>query len=315
MMLQRGYSNDPNLAVQEMSAYYNEWEPYPAQWLRNLIKGGLIADGEVDERSIKDVKADDLKNFTQCHFFAGIGGWSGALRLAGWPDERPVWTGSCPCQPFSVAGSHKGKEDDRHLWPQWMHHIRECNPSTIFGEQVTGAIAHGWFDDVVEGLEKEGYAVGAAVIPACGVGAPHRRERLWFVAHSGSAGRRKRLLCQRENNEQPLKEGRSIISSQPSETPTSMAYAKSQRCRKKRPDSQRPTERPAFGSDVSNTDRRSLERPSVSRSECDFWEFEPSVGRVANGIPARAYKLRAYGNAIVPQVAQAFIEAFMECRP
>ena len=76
-----------------MSAYYNEIDPYAAAWLRNLIRDGHIADGVVDERSISDVKPEELFEFTQCHFFAGIGVWSHALRSAGWEDDRPVWTG------------------------------------------------------------------------------------------------------------------------------------------------------------------------------------------------------------------------------
>lgn len=170
------------------AAYYNEIDPFAAQWLRNLIAKGLIADGDVDERSIKDVRAADLKGYTQCHFFAGIGGWSRALLLAGWSDARHVWTGSCPCQPFSVAGKQKAQADDRHLWPAWFALIRECRPAIIFGEQVTGAIAKGWLDDVYQGLEGEGYAVAAAVLPACSVGAPHKRDRVWFVAHTDESG-------------------------------------------------------------------------------------------------------------------------------
>lgn len=82
-------------------AYYNEIDPFAAEWLCNLIRSGHIAPGEVDTRSIEDVRPKDLDGFTQCHFFAGIGVWSYALRNAGWSDSRPVWTGSCPCQPFS----------------------------------------------------------------------------------------------------------------------------------------------------------------------------------------------------------------------
>lgn len=80
-----------------MAAYYNEHDAAAAQWLRNLIAMGAIAPGDVDERSITEVQPDDLRGYVQCHFFAGIGGWSLAARLAGWPDDRPLWTGSCPC--------------------------------------------------------------------------------------------------------------------------------------------------------------------------------------------------------------------------
>jgi len=165
-----------------MTTYYNEYEPYAAEWLRNLIKKRLIPNGEVDTRSIIDVSPDDLRGFVQCHFFAGIGGWAYAARLAGWPDDRPLWTGSAPCQPFSEAGKGLGKEDPRHLWPAWFKLIKACKPSIIFGEQVSDAIRYGWLDAVYDDLEAEDYTVGAAVLPACSVGAPHLRDRLWFLA-------------------------------------------------------------------------------------------------------------------------------------
>src|SRR5215475_6796039 len=165
-----------------MTAYYNEIDPYAAQWLRNLIAAGLIAAGDVDERSIVDVRPDDLRSYRQCHFFAGIGGWSYALRLAGWDDARPVWTGSCPCQPFSGAGKRKAGADQRHLWPVWFRLIRECRPERVFGEQVEGASGLGWWDRVSADLEAEDYAVGAAVLGAHSVGAPHIRQRLFWMA-------------------------------------------------------------------------------------------------------------------------------------
>ena len=167
-----------------MIAYYNENDPFAAAWLRELIKAGHIAPGIVDERSIEDVCPNDLTEFRQCHFFAGIGGWSLTLRLAGWPDDRPVWTGSCPCQPFSAAGKGGGFADERHLWPAWDWLIGECKPGVIFGEQVEAAINHGWLDLVQTDLEAKGYAFGAVGLPAAGVGAPHIRQRLWFVAES-----------------------------------------------------------------------------------------------------------------------------------
>ena len=170
-----------------MTAYYNENDPFAAAWLRELIKAGSIAPGDVDERSIADVRPDDLRGYPQCHFFAGIGGWSHALRLADWDDARPVWTGSCPCQPFSAVGKQAGVKDDRHLWPEFFRLIRECRPDTVFGEQVASAIGHGWLDTVSADLEGESYAVGAVVLGAHSVGAPHLRQRLWFVGESDRA--------------------------------------------------------------------------------------------------------------------------------
>lgn len=166
------------------AAYYNEIDPFAAQWLRNLIAAGHIAPGEVDERSIEDVTPDDLRGFTQCHFFAGIGGWSYALRLAGWPDDRPVWTGSCPCQPFSAAGKGDGFADERHLWPHFFHLISERRPQHVFGEQVASGNANAWFDLVQADLEGLGYAFGLVPFTSAGIGAPHIRERAYWVANA-----------------------------------------------------------------------------------------------------------------------------------
>ncbi|EOC0445722.1 DNA cytosine methyltransferase [Cronobacter sakazakii] len=168
------------------AAYYNEIDPYAAQWLRNLIAAGHIAPGDVDERSIEDVTPDDLRGFTQCHFFAGIGVWSHSLRLAGWPDDKPVWTGSCPCQPFSAAGKGDGFADERHLWPSLFHLISECRPQHVFGEQVASGNANTWFDLVQADLEGMGYAFGLVPFAAAGVGAPHIRERAYWVANADS---------------------------------------------------------------------------------------------------------------------------------
>ena len=164
------------------SAYYNEIDPYAAAWLRNLIADGHIAPGDVDERSIEDVHPDDLRPYTQCHFFAGIGVWSYALRLAGWPDDRPVWTGSCPCQPFSAAGKGIGFDDERHLWPSWYWLIQERRPAKVFGEQVASKDAEPWLDLVFTDLEIMDYACGAVPFPAAGIGAPHIRDRLYWMA-------------------------------------------------------------------------------------------------------------------------------------
>lgn len=284
-----------------MRAYYNEFNPESAAMLRQLIADGICAPGDVDERSITEVSPDDLRDYTQCHFFAGIGGWSIALRLTGWPDDRPVWTGSAPCQPFSSAGRQKGKDDERHLFPVWLGLIRECRPATIFGEQVASAVAHGWLDDVYQGLEAEGYAVGAAVLPACSVGAPHRRDRLWFVAHAADA----RL-------------------SQRGEPPLGRPEPQSQLERCSGYDNVDNTQQPGLegqpGHDGTAAGRQKPQRPAPTAG---FWGsgiwhhcpdqkhrlVEPSISLLANGVQHRRPIIHALGNAIVPQVAAEFIRA------
>lgn len=173
--------------------YYNEFDPKAAAWLRELMKAGHIPPGEIDERSISDVKPDDLRGFNQCHFFAGIGGWALALQLAGWPEDRPVWTGSCPCQPWSIGnvahGGAQGKLDARHLWPDWFRLIAECQPDRILGEQVASAIKMGWLDEVFGDLEAQDYSCWARVLRAKDFGFDHERKRVFFMADAGGKRR------------------------------------------------------------------------------------------------------------------------------
>lgn len=290
-----------------MTAYYNEVDPYAAQWLRNLIAENLIAAGDVDERDIRDIKPSDLAGYTQCHFFAGIGGWSYALRLAGWPDDKPVWTGSCPCQPFSAAGQRKGTTDERHLWPEFRRLIAECSPTAIFGEQVASKDGRGWLAGVRTDLEALGYAVGAADLCAAGVGAPHIRQRLWWVADADSEGRRP---------------GESAAVGSGCAETLPAGQAQSGRCG-----------RAGRMGDSLQPGRESRNQP-VDQSTCGaqpsgglgFWSdydllpctdgkarpVEPGTFPLAHGIPNRVGRLRAYGNAIVPQVAAEFITAYQE---
>ena len=312
-----------------MTAYYSEIDPYAAHWLRNLIAAGHIAPGEVDERDIREVEPDDLEGYTQCHFFAGIGGWSYALRLAGWPDERPVWTGSCPCQPLSSAGQRKGHADRRHLWPAFYRLIDECRPATILGEQVASKDGREWLAGVRADLEHLGYACGCADLPAAGVGAPHIRQRLWFVAE--------RLADsdspQGRNAEQP-REGigtaRAGTSAEPGRRSGTGGVA------------QPPGEqvgdaglaRQCAGTDIGLGDTDGArpqgrrERPDPYADQRTPWtagqfipcgdgkarRVEPGIFPLAHGAFARVGRLRAYGNAIVPQVAAEFIRAYREVR-
>ncbi len=164
--------------------YYNEFDPFAAKWLMNLAAAGKIPAGRVDDRSIKEVTGADLAGYRQCHFFAGCGGWPLALRIAGWPEESEIWTGSCPCQPFSSTGKRRGVNDDRHLAPVFLRLISERRPATVFGEQVGLAAGKEWLSDLRAGLEAVGYEVGAADLCSAGVGAIDIRQRLYWVAHA-----------------------------------------------------------------------------------------------------------------------------------
>lgn len=179
-------------------AYYNEHDDHAADWLEGLIAVGLIPDGIVDRRSIQEVCADDIKGFVQAHFFAGIAGWPLVLRLVGWPDDRPVWTASLPCQPFSHAGKQQGFNDPRHLWPTFKGFVEQRRPSVLFGEQSANASA--WLGLVRNDLEKMEYAVGAMPIEASSAGAYHKRDRFYFVADRNDEQRR---LEQRERGSAP----------------------------------------------------------------------------------------------------------------
>lgn len=170
-----------------MAAYYNEHDEFAAAWLRNLIAAGVIAPGDVDERSIEDVVPVELAAYTQVHLFAGIGVWSYGWRRAGWTDDRAGWSCSCPCQPFSQAGEGKGFADERHLWPAAYHLVTQCRPSVITGEQVASPDGFAWLDLVQTDVEATDYTFGAIVAPSASVGAPHIRHRTYWVAYDNNA--------------------------------------------------------------------------------------------------------------------------------
>lgn len=276
-----------------MAVYYNEIDPKAAAWLRELIKQGHIADGVVDERSIEDVSPSELDGFAQCHFFAGIGGWSLALRMAGWPDDAPVWTGSCPCQPFSTAGKRAGLADERHLWPAFFHLIQQRKPERVYGEQVASALD--WLDLVQTDMEATGYAFAAADLSAASIDAPHIRQRLYWVADNCGKGFSQQQgigSISRQatdgNSRQDFNGGRGLGVANSNGREARSEAAPSARYRN-----------PFDAADWQYLEcRDGFRRPT-----------QPGVQPLANGIPARVVRLRGYGNAIVPQVAAALIEA------
>lgn len=286
--------------------FYNENEPIIADWLEQLIKDEHIYPGRVDRRDVSNISGRELKDYTQVHLFAGIGGWAHALRLAGWNPARPVWTGSCPCQPFSDIGQKRGEEDPRHLWPQFRRAVKDARPPVIFGEQVSSKAGEQWLARVRADLEKLGYAVGCANLCAAGVGAPHIRQRLFWVAYLKSHGWRE--------------EGSSLL----------------------RPTSRTPRTIKVGG--VGDGDSAGLEghtghedrdhqpgrvKAKATRSAAtasSYWDsfdvlqctdgrsrrIEPGTFPMVDGFPERVAHLHGYGNAIVPQLAAEFIKASEE---
>ncbi|MDX7988635.1 DNA cytosine methyltransferase [Xenorhabdus sp. 12] len=288
-------------------AYYNEIDPYAAQWLRNLIAAGHIAPGDVDERSIEDVRPDDLRGYTQCHFFAGIGVWSYALRRAGWPDDKPVWTGSCPCQPFSAAGKGNGFTDERHLWPAFFHLIEQCRPGVIFGEQVASKDGLHWLDLVQTDLEGTGYTSAAVDLCAAGIGAPHIRQRLYWVAHTDSE---QREWCR---NTRPARWNEYSDCG----ADGWMGITNSERCSRFEIERNRKNtllEVARSGSNC-NTEKTNGHWQNADWLGCRDGKWrpvEPGTFPLAHGITNRVGRLRAYDNAIVAPVAETFIRVYME---
>ncbi|HEM6735081.1 TPA: DNA cytosine methyltransferase [Citrobacter amalonaticus] len=316
------------------AGYYNEIDPFAAQWLRNLIAGGHIAPGEVDERSIEDVTPDDLRGFTQCHFFAGIGVWSHSLRLAGWPDDRPVWTGSCPCQPFSAAGKGDGVADERHLWPHFFHLISERRPQHVFGEQVASGNANAWFDLVQADLEGMGYAFVLVPFTSAGIGAPHIRERAYWVAESAGEQHQKLLPgLEKGNGEEggwsPAKStGLCSAGGMGDTNLTRLEGLGGNDCAAGREGATGPAAAPGlhmralevngFWRDADwllcRDDKwRPVEPgtfPLVDGAAARLGRVESGVARVASS--NRTGRLKGYGNAINAQAAAEFIRAYME---
>lgn len=330
-----------------MVAYYNEIDPHAAQHLRNLIEAGHIAPGVVDTRSIEDVTPNDLKGFTQVNLFAGIGGWSLALRRAGWPDSRPAWTASCPCQPFSAAGKGLGFADERHLWPSAHWLVGQRRPVVVFGEQSGSADANDWIDLVQADVEALGYAFGAVAFPSASVGAPHQRDRAYWVADAD------RQQWERCGEFQPTGGGKPSDSGVISWLAHTDGNGREGRL-SGRTDPQREALNGQAGCGgtacgLADTVRagfraqpkKSNEKNSIQREEANhasalrgadaagpvngFWRdadwlycrdgkwrpVRPGSFPLVDGIPARVGRLRAYGNAINIEAAAAFIKSYM----
>lgn len=255
--------------------YYNEFNPRMARVLRRLIGKGLIPNGIVDERSIVDIEPEELIGYKQVHMFAGIAGWVYALQLANWPQDIPVWTGSCPCQPFSILNvNRKGTNDEKDLWPVMFKLIRECKPEYVFGEQVKDAIQWGWLDRIYSNMEEINYKTGAVVLSASGVGAPQNRLRLFWLAYSGNRGQY--------------------------ET---------------KPERYTKLDTKELGINARKTSgyfNHWADYDEIRCTDTRIRRIKPGIRLLVDGFPGNVDIMHGLGNAIVPQVAASFINAFME---
>ena len=326
-----------------MAVYYNDADPAVCAWLRELIAAKLLPDGEVDGRSILDVEPADLRGFAQCHFFAGIGGWPYALRLAGVAEDLSAWTGSPPCQPFSQAGQRKGQDDDRHLAPAFLRLVAACRPELVFGEQVASAAVLGpvgrksraavegpagwaWLDALAADLEAASYAVAAADLPAAGIGAPHIRQRLFFGAVAleatplgvgdglgagsqgwiGMPGGADQRAARPTGLARGLADGDGGLARD-----CSVQRGRQHRCEPQDGEAGRLVE----GADPAGADATDgvWRDPDWLLCRDGKWRpVEPGTFPLADGLPGRMGLLRGYGNAIVPPLAAEFVMAFLE---
>jgi DNA (cytosine-5)-methyltransferase 1 len=289
--------------------FYNDNDRYVAQWLGNIVAAGHLPQGTVDARGIGEIAPRELRSFRQCHFFAGIGGWPYALALAGWPSDRDVWTASCPCQPLSSAGQRRGHADERHLWPALYRLIAECRPATIFGEQVASKDGREWLSGVRADLEAIGYAVGAADLCAAGAGAPHIRQRLFWVADATGEGRQPiRGWCGEPEQAPERLDARGATGG--------LGDANS-RGQPRLADARLHIREDRDAEPIRDTDGS---RANGFWSDAEWLpcldgksrRVEPGTFPLAHGVSARVGRLRAYGNAIVPQVAAEFVKCYLE---
>ena len=259
-----------------------------------------------------------------------------------------VLSGGFPCQPFSVAGKRKGSQDERHLWPEMLRVIGECKPRWVVGENVRGLVS--WSDGLVletcySDLEALGYSVQSFIIPACAANAPHRRDRVWIVAHSDNFGTRSRLgeiqsedgeISERNNDAQPCNTNSADVANAEGGgvCGNSRKFRQAQR-RQNHELNAEPVEhgatRPAFAPDTDSTSgkgkciNRQRERKPLGRSGDtiqDMWKDFPTVPPICGGDDGlskeldsitfpkwRNESIKAYGNAIVPQVAYEIFKA------
>jgi len=243
-----------------------------------------------------------------------------------------VVSGGFPCQPFSCAGKRRGKDDDRYLWPEMLRVIRELRPSWVLGENVPG-IVNLALDTVLSDLEAEGYESQAFIVPACGVDAPHKRNRCAILAHAINRGGPVRWDGQlqdaptdgRTGNDNRGGTAAAFTGKRRENESVASGMADGLRAAVHEADPnaesiglQRLCSEPLVFTDCSSREReaervpQSALRIAGSHSPGDNWPVEPGIPRVVDGLPNRVDRIKCLGNAVVPQQFYPFFKAIAE---
>ena len=285
---------------------YVEYERYCQQVIAQRIKDGILSEAPI---------FGDVREFVQS---------GAAKKYKGFVD---VVTAGFPCQPFSVAGKRKGKEDERNMWPSTIQIIRDVQPRYALLENVPGLLNSGYFQEILGSLAQAGYDAKWIVLGADDVGAPHRRKRLWIKATSQDPKRGRCVHWEHEEERVQVREQWEPGSGSRERVPreaSNVADTKSEQCNVSDNHTGVSMEREQVSEsgDSSRSDRipnasserlegwessvRESEEHSSSSGSC-WWSTEPNVGRVAHGVASRVDRLKAIGNGQVPLVvAQAW---------
>jgi DNA (cytosine-5)-methyltransferase 1 len=223
-------------------------------------------------------------------------------------DQLTLFAGGYPCQPFSTAGKRAGKDDDRHLWPEFSRLVDELRPAWVIGENVAGHISMG-LDDVLSDLEGKGYACRSFVIPACGVGAPHKRERVWTVAHAHGV-RGDGSAAQQGPNRRQVAAGSGDVSH-------ASGVGRQGQGQPFKPVNPETTE----DGQATELEHGGVANKRLAESGMggiadgvSAWldgSWERGIARVASGVPDRVARLKALGNAVVPQIPEMIGRAIL----
>ena len=299
-------------------AFYNEIDPGASAWLDQLMADGHITNGQIDSRDIRDIAPADIGLYKRVHLFAGIGGWDYALKLANWPPNLGIWTASCPCQPFSQSGGRAGATDERHLFPAVHWLVRFCRPSIIVGEQVASGLGLEWFDTVSARLESDNYSVAAFDLPAASVGAPHIRQRQYWVAYTNDQGQRSNCRAIRDKWHNTSRSSAAcglgdseITRAEQREVGLHSIFNNTSALGDRFVSGCSGCTRRGAGCELENANPWN-ETDWVACTDGKIRPIEPGIMPLAHGVPARVVRIRGYGNAIVPQVAAMFLTAVLD---